>query len=102
MASNSRRIPELNADSSQREDLGLQETDGTRDYFDTSNRGASTHLYLDRATLRTEDPMAVRVSGLFGSLASDPIPIDRRNVFSACLDGTFRCSHNTASDINVD
>ena len=101
MAGGSRRISERNFDSSEGEDLGFQAADGTRDYFTTPNRGASSPIFLDRSTHRPEDSMGVRVSGRVGSLPSRPILIDRRNVFSCSLEETLSRSYNADSEYGV-
>src|SRR5438093_13626132 len=94
MAGGSRRISERNFDSSEGEDLGFQAADGTRDHFTSPNRGASSPIFLDRSTHRAEDSMGVRASCRSGSLPSRPILIDRRNVFSSCLEETLARSYN--------
>ncbi len=101
MAGGSRRISERNSDSSEGENLGFQAADGTRDHFTTPNRDASSITFLDRSTHRAEDSMGVRVSGRVGSLPSRPILIDRRNVFSCCLEETLGRSYNADSNCGV-
>jgi len=101
MASRSRRISQLNSNSSPREGLGFQAADGTRDYCTTPNRCASYHIFLGRSTHRAEDSMGVWVSSRLDSLTSDPIPIDRRDLFSDCLEKDVRRSNNTDSDHGV-
>ncbi len=101
MARGSRRISERNSDSSEREDLGFQAADGTRDHFTTPNRGASSPIFLDRSTHRAEDSMGVRVSDRSGRLPSNPIPVDRRNVFSCRLEETLGRSYNADSNCGV-
>jgi len=98
MASRSRRISELNFDSSQREDSGFQAADGTRDHCATPTCSASSHILLDRSSHRAEDSMGVWFPGRSGSLASSPIPIDRRDIFSRRLEEALSRSNNPDSD----
>ena len=76
MASRSRRISELNFDSSQREDPGFQAADGTRDHFIVPSCDASSDILLGWSFLRAEDSLGGWVFGRFGSFASNPILID--------------------------
>ena len=97
MAGGSRRILERNSDSSQRKDPRFQAADGTRDHFTIPNRGASSSIFLDRCIHRAEDALGVWVSGRSGRLASHPILVDRRNVFSCCLEETLSRAYNADS-----
>ena len=101
MASGSRRISERNSDSSQREDPRFQAVDGTRDRFTIPSCSATSPIFLGRPTHRAEDSLGVWVSGRPGRLPPHPIPVDRRNVFSCCLEETLSRSYNADSDYGV-
>ena len=101
MAGGSRRILERYSHSSQREDPRFQAADGTRDHFTIPNRGASSSIFLGQCTHRAEDALGVWVSGRSGRLPSHPILVDRRNVFSCCLEETLSRAYNTDSNYGV-
>ncbi len=101
MAGGSRRIPERNFDSSQREDPRFQAADGTRDHFTIPSCCASSPIFLGRSTRRAEDALAVWVSGWCGHLPSYPILVDRCNIFSCRLEETLSRAYNTDSNFSV-
>src|SRR5438552_8217243 len=101
MACGSRRISERNFDSSQGEDPGFQAADGTRDHFTIPSCCASSPIFLSGSNHRAEDSLGVWVSGRSGGLPSRPILVDRRDVFSCCLEETLGRAYNADSDYGV-
>ena len=101
MAGGSRRILERNCHSSQREYPRFQAADGPRDHFTIPSCSASSHIFLDRCTHWAEDALGVWVSGRSRRLPSNPIPVDRRDVFSFCLEEALSGSYNADSDYGV-
>src|SRR5207245_7389391 len=88
-------------DSSQGEDPGFQAADGTRDHFTIPSCCASSPIFLGGSNRRAEDSLGVWVSGRSVRLASHPILVDRRNVFSCRLEETLSRAYNIDSDCGV-